>query len=118
MQADIDAVVQDSVETGFVLYRIDEAAVAQARPNVIVTQDLCSVCAPTSSDVATALLGVCGVPSNSSAAGASSPIDTPVLPLQQHARCVPLLVPGPKAVNLPMETAMCLCIAVSDMQLC
>lgn len=76
VQADIDAVVKDSVETGFVLYRIDEAAVAKARPNVIVTQDLCSVCAPTSSDVASALLGVCAVPSNSSAEGAS-----------RHVRC-------------------------------
>lgn len=118
MQADIDAVVQDSVETGFVLYQIDEAAVAQARPNVIVTQDLCSVCAPTSSDVATALLGVCGVPSNSSAAGASFPIDRPVLPWQQHVRCVPLLVPTPRAVNLLMNIALCSCIVVIDMQLC
>lgn len=71
LQAGIDAVVKDSVETGFVLYRIDEAAVVKARPNVIVTQDLCSVCAPTSSDVASALLGVCAIPSNGSAEGDS-----------------------------------------------
>eukprot|EP00892_Ulva_mutabilis_P012119 jgi/Ulvmu1/927/UM102_0010.1 len=69
-QAEIDAIVQDSVDTGFALYRIDKRAVTEARPNVIVTQDLCSVCAPTSSDVAAALSTTCNVPSHHPVAAA------------------------------------------------
>lgn len=40
----IDTQVAQATESGQSLYRIDEATLAELRPDVIITQDLCSVC--------------------------------------------------------------------------
>ena len=42
--AAIDAMVREQLATGGDLYRIDQDALARARPDVIITQDLCAVC--------------------------------------------------------------------------
>ena len=49
--AAIDAAVEDALRRGESLYRLDEDALAAARPDLIVTQDLCEVCALPSLDV-------------------------------------------------------------------
>jgi iron complex transport system substrate-binding protein len=51
--ADIDAAVRQAVSDGTPLYAIDAAVLEELQPDVIVTQDLCSVCAVSSGDVAT-----------------------------------------------------------------
>jgi len=51
----IDAAVRAATEGGTPLYRLDEAAIAAIDPDVILTQDLCRVCAVPSGDVDEAL---------------------------------------------------------------
>ena len=48
---EIDRAVRDAIDEGRSLYAIDEAVVAALQPDVIVTQDLCKVCAVSSADV-------------------------------------------------------------------
>ena len=43
--------VGEKLESGGALYQVDEAALRAARPDVIMTQGLCAVCAPTLGDV-------------------------------------------------------------------
>jgi iron complex transport system substrate-binding protein len=43
--ADIHRLVSDAVHGGSSLYTLDEAALAEARPDLILTQELCEVCA-------------------------------------------------------------------------
>jgi iron complex transport system substrate-binding protein len=51
--ARIDAAVRDAVAGGRSLYVLDEALLAKLAPDVIVTQDLCTVCAVSGDEVAT-----------------------------------------------------------------
>jgi iron complex transport system substrate-binding protein len=51
---EIDQAVRDSVRDGNSLYAVDAELLADLRPDVIVTQDLCSVCAVSSGELATA----------------------------------------------------------------
>jgi iron complex transport system substrate-binding protein len=51
--AQIDAAVRDAIADGTPLYAIDADLLEQLRPDVIVTQDLCAVCAVSSGDVST-----------------------------------------------------------------
>jgi iron complex transport system substrate-binding protein len=53
--AEIDVLVSDSVARGEPLYRIDEDLVRDIRPDLILAQDLCRVCAVPSGQVADAL---------------------------------------------------------------
>ena len=45
--ADIDRQVKALTSSGQPLYRVDERALAEARPDIILTQDVCHVCAVT-----------------------------------------------------------------------
>lgn len=45
--ADIDRQVKALMSSGRPLYRVDEEALAEARPDIILTQDVCHVCAVT-----------------------------------------------------------------------
>src|SRR5688572_5876489 len=45
-QAEIDAAVSARMRQGLSLYQVDEAAVREIAPDIILTQDLCQVCAP------------------------------------------------------------------------
>jgi iron complex transport system substrate-binding protein len=49
----IDAAVREAIADGKPLYAIDAELLDRLRPDVIVTQDLCAVCAVSSGDVAT-----------------------------------------------------------------
>jgi iron complex transport system substrate-binding protein len=49
----IDAAVRTALEDGSSLYMLDEALVAELAPDVILTQDLCTVCAVSGGEVAT-----------------------------------------------------------------
>jgi iron complex transport system substrate-binding protein len=51
--AEIDGAVREAVADGRSLYALDEQLLAELSPDVIITQDLCSVCAVSGSDVAT-----------------------------------------------------------------
>jgi iron complex transport system substrate-binding protein len=51
---DIDAAVRASVRDGVSLYAVDADLIAALEPDLIVTQDLCSVCAVSSGELATA----------------------------------------------------------------
>ncbi len=53
--AEIDRQVNEAVERGESLYRIDIEKLKQIQPDLIVTQDLCHVCAASSDDLRTAL---------------------------------------------------------------
>lgn len=51
---EIDAVVRESVRDGRSLYGVDAELIAELAPDLIVTQDLCAVCAVSSGELATA----------------------------------------------------------------
>src|SRR5262250_2135030 len=53
--ADIDRQVNEAVQRGESLYRADVEKLKQIEPDLIVTQDLCHVCAASSEDLRTAL---------------------------------------------------------------
>jgi iron complex transport system substrate-binding protein len=53
--AEIDEAVRDSVLDGGSLYALDAELIEQLRPDLVVTQDLCAVCAVSGRDVASAL---------------------------------------------------------------
>jgi iron complex transport system substrate-binding protein len=48
---DIDAAVRDAVLDGRSLYALDDALIRDLRPDLVITQDLCHVCAVSSEDV-------------------------------------------------------------------
>jgi iron complex transport system substrate-binding protein len=50
---EIDAAVRNALEDGSSLYALDERLVAELAPDVILTQDLCTVCAVSGDQVAT-----------------------------------------------------------------
>jgi iron complex transport system substrate-binding protein len=52
---EIDAMVRARVEAGEPLYTLDTDALARIAPDVVVTQDLCRVCALPADDVASAI---------------------------------------------------------------
>ena len=56
--AAIDAAVRDALADGRSLYAVDADLIAQLAPDLILTQDLCEVCAVASSDGALCALGV------------------------------------------------------------
>jgi iron complex transport system substrate-binding protein len=51
--SEIDSAVRDAVAGGRSLYAVDEKLLAELAPDVILTQDLCTVCAVSGDDVAT-----------------------------------------------------------------
>jgi iron complex transport system substrate-binding protein len=53
--AEIDRLVRDYVSRGESLYAVDAQALEELAPDLIVTQDLCHVCAASPDDLATAL---------------------------------------------------------------
>lgn len=54
-QGEIDAAVAARIHEGHSLYQVDEELLRQLAPDLILTQDLCQVCAPSGNEVATAL---------------------------------------------------------------
>src|SRR3954454_19592073 len=52
--AEIDRVVRESVADGSSLYMVDAELIDELKPDVLITQDLCTVCAVSSGDLATA----------------------------------------------------------------
>ena len=50
-QADIDAAVRDLMHRGDSLYVVDEVLLHELEPDVILTQDLCRVCAPSGNEL-------------------------------------------------------------------
>jgi iron complex transport system substrate-binding protein len=55
LPAEIDRLVRDYVSRGESLYAVDAQALEELAPDLIVTQDLCHVCAASPDDLATAL---------------------------------------------------------------
>lgn len=51
----IDSAVADRIGTGDTLYRIDEVLLRDLRPDVILTQNLCRVCAPSGDELTRAV---------------------------------------------------------------
>lgn len=58
----IDSQVRAAATSGRGLYRIDEGLLRQARPDLIITQDLCEVCAVTPTEVSRAIAGLTPLP--------------------------------------------------------
>jgi iron complex transport system substrate-binding protein len=58
----IDLQVRAAGSSGTGLYSIDDRLLRQARPDLIITQDLCAVCAVTPSEVSRAIAGLTPVP--------------------------------------------------------
>jgi iron complex transport system substrate-binding protein len=54
-QAEIDAAVASRMQTGESLYVVDEQLLRDLAPDVILTQDLCHVCAPSGNELTRAL---------------------------------------------------------------
>jgi iron complex transport system substrate-binding protein len=52
--AEIDALVNESASEAHSLYAVDAELMGQLRPDLVITQDLCEVCAVSSGDLATA----------------------------------------------------------------
>jgi iron complex transport system substrate-binding protein len=53
--AEVDRMVRESLTGGEPIYRLDEVAVRDVRPDIVLTQDLCAVCAVPSGQVNEAL---------------------------------------------------------------
>ena len=49
--SEIDSAVTERLRNGLSLYRIEEALMREISPDLIVTQDLCQVCAPSGNEV-------------------------------------------------------------------
>jgi iron complex transport system substrate-binding protein len=60
--AEIDRLVREYVSRGESLYSVDAAALAELAPDLIITQDLCQVCAASPDDLATTLARFPGPP--------------------------------------------------------
>lgn len=54
-QKEIDAAVAAHLATGESLYQVDEVLLEQLRPDIVFTQDLCQVCAPSGNELVRAL---------------------------------------------------------------
>jgi iron complex transport system substrate-binding protein len=52
---DIDRAVAERMETGASMYEIDEVLLRELRPDVIITQNLCRVCAPSGNELSHAV---------------------------------------------------------------
>jgi iron complex transport system substrate-binding protein len=50
-QAEIDAAVSQRLQSGLGLYEVDEARLLEIAPDLILTQDLCQVCAPSGNEI-------------------------------------------------------------------
>jgi iron complex transport system substrate-binding protein len=59
---DIDRQVRDTLKTGTSLYRIDEGLLRETDPDLIITQDLCEVCAVTPREIQRAIAGMARPP--------------------------------------------------------
>jgi iron complex transport system substrate-binding protein len=53
--AEVDRLVSESIDGGTPIYRLDHEAIRELRPDVVITQDLCAVCAVPSGHVHEAL---------------------------------------------------------------
>ena len=76
--AEIDRLVNDTTAESHSLYAVDAALMDELRPDLVITQDLCEVCAVSSGDLATAC-----------------PVGTEVFSMNPRTRSAP----GPLAVN-------------------
>ena len=54
-QSEIDAAVAERLRNGQSLYQVDETLLQDLAPDVIITQDLCQVCAPSGNELSQAL---------------------------------------------------------------
>ncbi|HLY98053.1 MAG TPA: cobalamin-binding protein [Candidatus Angelobacter sp.] len=54
-QAEIELAVAERVKKGQSIYEVDEALLRELAPDVILTQDLCAVCAPSGNEITQAL---------------------------------------------------------------
>jgi iron complex transport system substrate-binding protein len=54
-QPEIDAAVSQRIRDGLSLYEVDEKLLQELAPDIILTQDLCQVCAPSGNEVTRAL---------------------------------------------------------------
>ncbi|MGH9907293.1 MAG: cobalamin-binding protein, partial [Pyrinomonadaceae bacterium] len=54
-QSEIDAAVRQRLREGLSLYQVDEKLLRQLAPDLILTQNLCQVCAPSGNEVSQAL---------------------------------------------------------------
>src|SRR5690242_3628950 len=54
-QAEIDSAVSARMRSGESLYLVDEALLRSLEPDVILTQDLCQVCAPSGNELSRAI---------------------------------------------------------------
>lgn len=54
-EAEIDKAVSEQVHAGLSVYQVDEALLQQLRPDLILAQDLCEVCAPSGNEVGRAM---------------------------------------------------------------
>ena len=61
-QAEIDVAVTQRLREGLSLYQVDERLVREIAPDLILTQDLCQVCAPSGNEVAQLLTTLPGKP--------------------------------------------------------
>src|SRR6185503_4051915 len=54
-QREVDAAVAERMRQGASLYEVDEKLLLELSPDLILTQDLCQVCAPSGNEVSHAL---------------------------------------------------------------
>ncbi len=54
-QSEVDAAIAERLRQGLSLYQVDERVLRRIAPDLIVTQDLCQVCAPSGNEVAQVL---------------------------------------------------------------
>jgi iron complex transport system substrate-binding protein len=57
-QREIDSAVAERLRSGLSLYQVDEPRMREIRPDLILTQDLCQVCAPSGNEVTQLLVSL------------------------------------------------------------
>jgi iron complex transport system substrate-binding protein len=60
--AEVDRAVTERLKSGASLYEVDELLLRELAPDVILTQDLCQVCAPSGNELSRALRALPGTP--------------------------------------------------------
>src|SRR5947209_7349530 len=59
--AEVDRIVSERLRAGESLYEVDVARLKEAKPDLIITQTLCDVCAPSKPQAAAAIEAIPGV---------------------------------------------------------
>src|SRR6187549_3902676 len=104
--ADIERQVKALTSSGQPLYRVDERALAEARPDIILTQDICHVCAVTPHELERAMQSL---PRSRTGGGFARPQACGFAPKSDHRRSRGSVATATATRRLPRVAEPSLC---------